>query len=93
MDAKYRKIEVHRACLHVPRRLFPSAGIRAGLSIRSISFNHPPNRPKWFGVIVYNDDDAKSEIYTDRIGAWSRFLNPNKPPEEVDEERPYTGRL
>jgi hypothetical protein len=76
MDAKYRKIEVHRACLRLPRRLFPSAGIRAGLSMRSISFNHVPQRPAWFGIVVYNDDDAKGELYTDRIGAWSRYLNP-----------------
>jgi|GEM_PF-5685006 len=93
MDAKYRKLEVHKACLRVPRRLFPSAGVRAGLTIRSVSFNHPPQRPRWFGVVVYNDDDAKSELYTDRIGAWSRFLNPNKPPEESSEEKPLTARL
>lgn len=93
MDAKYRKIEVHRACLRVPRKLYPSAGIRAGMTMRSISFNHVPQRPRWFGVIVFNDDDAKSEIYTDRIGAWSRYLNPNKPPEEREEEKPLTGRL
>jgi hypothetical protein len=98
MDAKYRKIEVHRACIRLPRRLFPSAGIRAGLSMRSISFNHVPQRPAWFGIVVYNDDDAKGELYTDRIGAWSRYLNPNKgqsgsDPEDQKEERPLTGRL
>ncbi|CAN5459564.1 hypothetical protein BH20VER3_BH20VER3_00620 [soil metagenome] len=92
MDAKYRKIEVHRACIRLPRRLFPSAGIRAGLSMRSISFNHVPNRPRWFGIIVYNDDDAKGELYTDRIGAWARYLKP-KTSEELEEERPLTGRL
>lgn len=93
MDAKYRKIEVHRACLRLPRKLYPSAGIRAGMTMRSISFNHVPQRPRWFGLIVYNDDDAKGELYTDRIGAWSRFLKPNKPVEEQDEERPLTGRF
>lgn len=92
MDAKYRKIEVHRACLRLPRRLFPSAGIRAGLSMRSISFNHVPQRPHWFGIIVYNDDDAKGELYTDRIGAWSRYLNPQTP-DELKEETPLTGRF
>lgn len=92
MDAKYRKIEVHKACIRLPRRLFPSAGIRAGLSMRSVSFNHIPQRPAWFGIIVYNDDDAKGELYTDRIGAWSRWLNPTAE-KEADEERPLTGRL
>jgi hypothetical protein len=89
MDAKYRRIEVHKACLRLPKKLYPSAGIRAGLSLRSVSFNRPPNRPKWFGIIVYNDDDAKSELYTDRIGAWANWKKNNEPPDE----KPLTARL
>jgi hypothetical protein len=93
MDAKYRKIEVHKACLRIPRKLFPSAGIRAGLSMRSVSFNKPPNRPSWFGVIVYNDDDAKSELYTDRIGAWARYLKSLKTSGGEPVDKPLTARL
>jgi hypothetical protein len=92
-DAKYRKIEVHKACLRVPKKLFPTAGIRAGLSMRSISLNHPPLRPRWFHVIVYNDDDAKSELYIDRIGAWSRYLKSLKNPHGEQEDKPLTARL
>lgn len=93
MDAKYRKIEVHKACLRVARKLFPTAGIRAGLSMRSISFNHPPQRPSWFGVIVYNDDDAKGELYTDRFGAWSRYLKSLNDPTGEPEDKPFTARI
>lgn len=89
MDSKYRRIEVHLACLRLPKRLYPSAGIRAGISMRSISFNRPPNRPAWFGVIVYNDDDAKSELYTDRLGAWSHWKKINEPPDQ----KPLTPRI
>ncbi|HEY4282356.1 MAG TPA: terminase gpA endonuclease subunit [Chthoniobacterales bacterium] len=92
-DAKYRKIEVHKSCLRVPRRLFPTAGIRAGLSMRSISFNRPPQRPSWFGVIVYNDDDAKSELYIDRIGSWARYLKSLKLPDGEQVEKPFAPRL
>ncbi|MBA3833671.1 MAG: phage terminase large subunit family protein [Chthoniobacterales bacterium] len=89
MDAKFRRIEVHKACLRVPRRLFPSAGIRAGMSLRSVSFNRVPNRPRWFGIIVFNDRDAKGELYTDRIGAWVDWLRHRS----IEEEKPLTGRL
>lgn len=89
MDARYRRIEVHKACLRLPRRLFPSAGLRAGLSLRSISFNRVPMRPRWFGIIVYNDDDAKGELYTDRIGAWVDWLRRGQPADE----KPHGSRL
>jgi hypothetical protein len=89
MDAKYRRIEVHRACLRIARRMFPTAGIRADMSTRSISFNRVPNRPRWFGVIVYRDMDAKHELYTERIGSWVAWLRNNSPPEE----RPFSPRI
>jgi hypothetical protein len=63
------------------------------MSMRSISLNRPPNRPKWFGVIVYNDDDAKSELYMDRIGAWARYLKHLKTGEGDAVDKPLTGRL
>lgn len=89
MDAKYRRIEVHKACLKLPRKLFPSVGIRAGLSLRSVSANKVKNRPGWFFILVYNDDDAKSELYIDRIGAWAHWLKIGQPADE----KPMTARI
>jgi len=84
VDAKYRKPDVHKACLfygfsaklkkYVDRhRLWPIAGISADLSSRSISFNRVPDRPKWFGITVFVDRDAKHELYTERINGWAEF--------------------
>lgn len=86
-DAKYRKDEVTRACLNSQRKLFPTAGINADLAVRSISFNSKPPHPPWFGVIVYVDRDAKHELYTDRIAAWSANL------QDPSQMAPQTGRL
>ena len=89
-DAKYRKLDVHRACLRIPRKLYPSAGISADLSIRAISFNRGiPQRPRWFGVLVYVDRDAKHELYTERIRAWAEWDEHGKD----DKAEPLTPRL
>lgn len=90
MDARFRRLAVHKACLRVPRLLFPSVGLRAGISSRSVSINRNlPNRPAWFGVITYNDDDAKSELYADRFGAWAEWLKNGQPADE----KPLTARI
>ena len=84
IDAKYRKDEVTRTCLNSQRRLFPSAGINADLAVRSISFNSKPPHPPWFGIIIYVDRDAKHELYTDRIAAWSTYLrDPSRTPPQI----------
>jgi hypothetical protein len=89
MDAKYRRNEVHRACLRVPGRMFPVAGVSADIGTRSISLNHVPGRPAWFGVLVFRDMDAKNELYTERMGGWVAWLKNNSPPEE----KPFTPRI
>jgi hypothetical protein len=73
MDEKYKKLDVQQTCLMSRRRLWPTAGLPSELSLRSVNFSHIPNAPQWFGVITYNDRDAKHELYTDRIGAWSQW--------------------
>jgi len=81
VDAKYRKLDVQRACLLYgwdkklkrytdKHRFWRIAGINADLATRSISFSHIPLRPKWFGVTVFVDRDAKHELYTERINSW-----------------------
>lgn len=70
IDAKYRKREVHAVCLQSRRKLWPIAGISAELTVRSISFNHIPGLPEWYGVFVFVDRDAKHELYTERIRGW-----------------------
>jgi hypothetical protein len=82
IDAKYRKLDVHRACLLYgwdkkskrytdKHRLWPTAGLSADLATRSLSFSHVPKRPKWFGVTVFVDRDFKNELYTERINGWA----------------------
>lgn len=81
VDAKYRKLTVHKACVFYgwdrktkryidKHRLWPTAGLNADLATRSLSFSHVPKRPAWFGVTVFVDRDFKSELYTERINGW-----------------------
>jgi hypothetical protein len=92
IDAKYRKREVHKACYLSARRLWPIAGLPAELSLRSISFNHIPTFPKWFGITVFVDRDAKHELYTERIQGWLKHRGekesepPNAPPLHFPED-------
>jgi hypothetical protein len=67
MDGKYRKEEVYAACLRSSQRMWPVAGISADFALRSISFNRIPDKPKWFGVIVFVDRDVKHQLYVDQI--------------------------
>lgn len=69
-DTKYRKDDVQKACLRSAKKLWPTAGIGADLTTRTISLNHVPSTPKWFGVIVFVDRDAKSDLYEHGISAW-----------------------
>lgn len=84
VDAKYRKSEVHKACLmygwdkqtkrYVDKhRLWPIAGIPSEVSTRSITANRVPNRPSWFRITVFVDRDAKHELYTERIQGWVEY--------------------
>lgn len=103
IDAKYRKREVHRECLLSGRRLWPIAGLPAELAIRSISFNRIPSFPKWFGVTVFVDRDAKHELYTERIQGWIEYRGekggepPNAPPlwvpDDLSQGDPFTDEL
>lgn len=89
IDAKWNRIEVHKACMRLPKRMYPSAGISADLSARSITFRRVPTRPKWFRLLLYIDRDAKNELYVERIASWVHWIkNGSK-----DDETPLTPRL
>ena len=81
VDEKYRKLEVQQVCMQSARRLWPTAGLPSDLSIRSLNFSHIPQAPPWFGIITYNDRDAKHDLYTDRIGSWAGWIKAGRPVE------------
>jgi hypothetical protein len=81
MDEKYRKLEVQQACMASSRRLWPTAGLASDLSLRSVNFSNIQGAPPWFGIITYNDRDAKHELYTDRIGSWAQWRKVGSPAE------------
>jgi hypothetical protein len=89
IDAKWNRNEVHKACLRLPRRMYPSAGISADLSAQSISFRRVPTRPAWFRLLLYIDRDAKNELYVERIASWVHWLKTGRKPDEI----PLTPRL
>jgi hypothetical protein len=89
IDAKWNRIEVHKACLRMPKRLFPCAGISADMSARSITFRRVPQRPSWFRLLLFIDRDAKNELYVERMAAWATWLRNGKKKDEV----PLTARL
>ncbi len=81
IDAKYRKEEVHKACIMQgydpqkkkytgPHRMWPIAGIPSEIALRSISVTRVQHRPAWFKITVFVDRDAKHELYTERIKGW-----------------------
>jgi hypothetical protein len=66
MDTKFRKRDCFKACLKVPGfKLIPCAGLggEAARSIRLFSFNRIPTYPRKFCQLVYNDREAKNELY------------------------------
>jgi len=73
LDAKYRKRDSYKACLSVkkpgryPYPLFPTAGLggAASRNIRLWALNKMPNYPAAFKMLVYNDREAKGELYID----------------------------
>jgi hypothetical protein len=68
MDAKYRMEDAYRACLARPRQLWPTMGSGSMTSRQSIAFGSMgAGFPSWFGLISYNDRDAKTDLYEDRI--------------------------
>jgi hypothetical protein len=81
VDEKYRKLEVQQACMASGRRLWPTAGLPSDLTLRSVNFSHIPQAPPWFGIITYNDRDAKHELYTDRISSWAQWKKLGSPAE------------
>ncbi len=73
IDAKYRKVEVHKVCFSSQKRLWPIAGLAAELATRSISFNNIPEFPRWYKITVFIDRDAKHELYSERVRGWNDF--------------------
>ena len=70
MDTKFRKKDCFRACLKVPGfKLIPTAGLGGGAArnVRLWSFNHVSTYPAGFKQLVYNDREAKNELYIDCI--------------------------
>lgn len=82
MDAKYRKTDAYRACLSVPgRRLVPTAGLGGGAArgTRIFGMNPVPTYKEFANTaglqqLVYNDKEAKDELYLERIKRKNRRL-------------------
>lgn len=76
IDSKYRHEDVYRACMKLPKRLFPSVGNPSHVAISSIAWNDLGRKgwPSWLQVMAYLDRDAKSDLYADRITAWVDYL-------------------
>lgn len=89
IDAKWNRTEVHKACMRLPKRMYPSAGISADLSAQSISFRRVPTRPAWFRLLLYIDRDAKNELYVERVATWVHWIKSGKKADET----PLTPRL
>lgn len=75
-DSKYRHEDVYKACLLLPKRLFPSVGNPSHVAISSITWNDLGRKgwPSWMQIMAYLDRDAKSDLYSDRITAWVNYL-------------------
>lgn len=69
MDTKYRKKDCFRACLKVPGfRLIPTIGHGGPSRTTPLwSYNHVPTYPAKFKRIVFNDREAKNDLYIDSI--------------------------
>jgi hypothetical protein len=103
IDCRYLREKVFAAALQLARRIWPTLGLKQGISARSIAFTQVPQKPIGFGVITYIDADAKSDLYIDRIKHKRppRLHVPEDCPEDVLShfiqermiEDPVTGRV
>lgn len=83
IDCRYLREKVFATAQQIPGRIWPTLGLKAGVSARSIGFTPVPQAPRGFGVITYIDADAKLELYIDRI---KRRRHPGLHfPEDADE--------
>jgi hypothetical protein len=77
MDSKHRKGDCVKACFSVPgRKLMPTAGLggTAARSIKIFSEAPIPSYPPHFRQLVYNDREAKDEMYIVRLKKKHRRL-------------------
>lgn len=66
-DMRYRRDEVLAVAKQMPRQIWPTLGLKPGVSLRSIAFTQIPGEAPGFGAITFIDTDAKFHLYLHRI--------------------------
>lgn len=67
IDCRFLREKVFATAWAMPKRIWPTLGLKAGVSTRSIAFNQVSGKPPGFGVITFIRQDANSDLYLDRI--------------------------
>lgn len=67
IDCRFVRSKVFAAAMQMPRRIWPTLGLKPGISTRSIAFNQVAGFPSWFGAITFIRQDANSDFYLDRV--------------------------